>query len=111
MKKDLEDKEAAKVAAMARKIHLRKRLAISTGKEAKAAEQELACITENEDKAHVSVEAHISLPPSLSTSVDGLQMSPQHWAVTERLPGHFWGSPGPQALGDDGTVFGGFDGA
>lgn len=111
LKKYLEDKEAARIAAMARKIQLRKRLAISTGKEAKSAEQELACITENEDKEHISVEAHTFLPPSLSASKDGLQMSPQHWALTERLPGHFWGSPGPQTLADDGTIFGDFDSA
>lgn len=42
---------------------------------------------------------------------DLLMLSLRDWALIERLPKSFWGSPGLQALADDGTVFGEFDSA
>lgn len=106
---DLKQREAAKMAAMARKIQVRKELASTTGRKAEAAERELACITKDEDNDQSPVEENISLPPSPCISTDGLQMSPQEWSRTECIPENFWRSPGPQNLADDGTVFGEFD--
>lgn len=109
LEKALEDREEAKMATMTKKIQLRKELAVSVGQKAEATERELACIIKDEDKEYVLMEVDISLPRSPFALAHGLQMSPQEWALTERLPGHFWGSPSPQTLADDETVFGEFD--
>ena len=106
---DLKQREAAKMAAMARKIQVRKELALTTGRKAEAADRELACITKDEDKDQYSVKENISLPPSPRILKDGLQMSPQEWSRTDCIPDNIWGSPGPQSLADDGTIFGEFD--
>lgn len=111
MEKDIEQREAARMAAMERKIKVRKELASTTGREAEAAERELARITKNEDNDQFPVKENISLPPSPRILTDGLEMSPQEWSRTEYIPENFWRSPGPQSLADDddGTVFGKFD--
>lgn len=111
MEKDLEQREAAIMAAMERKIQVRKELALTTGRKAEAAERELACIIKDEDKDQFPVKENISLPPSPRILTDGLQMSPQEWSRAECIPENFWRSPGLQNLADDddGIVFGEFD--
>jgi uncharacterized protein (UPF0254 family) len=50
LEEDLKQREAAKMATMARKIQDRKEIALTLGRRAEAAERGLACITNDEDK-------------------------------------------------------------
>jgi hypothetical protein len=105
----LKQREAAKMAAMAKKIQVRKELVLITGQKAEAAERELACITKDEDKGQYPVKKNISFQPSTCILANVLQINPQEWSRTECIPDYIWRSPGPQSLVDDGTVFGEFD--
>ena len=84
------------------------KLVLITDRKAEAAERELACITNDEDKDQFPVKEIVFLPPSPCISTDGLQMNPQEWSHTEFILQNFWRSPGLQSLADDGTVFGEF---
>ena len=109
LEKDVEERKEAVTAIMVEKLQLRKKLAMSTGVQAKAVNRKLASLAEREDKLNVPTEPGISFPPSPNHVVDGPEMSPQSWASEECLPRCFWSTPGPQTLPDDGTVFGEFD--
>lgn len=106
------DEEDTRLELMARRLQLRKRLANLWGKEAKTAEKELEAIVQDEEHLERNaVEANISFTRSPLTPIHTLRMSPQEWAITERMPAGFWGLPGPQAPISEDAIFEQFESA
>lgn len=108
---ELNTKQEAKAAAVARNLWLRKELATLSGERLEAAERELAAAAIDEDDEIKVGAADISLRPSPSTSPTCMHMSVQEWTLSERLPNEYWGPPGLHILVDEETVFGEIDSA
>lgn len=112
LERTLKDEEDTRLELMERRLQLRKRLANLWGEKVKTAEKELEAIAQDEEHTERNaVQANISFTRSPHTSIYDLRMSPQEWAVMERMPANFWGLPGPQALISEDSIFEQFESA
>lgn len=111
LERSLKDVEDTRLRLMARKLHLRRRLANLWDDKANMAVKKLEAITQEEENLEQNAfPANTSIKLFSSSSAHDLQMSPYEWAVVDRMPADFWSSPEPQALVGEEVIFGQLEG-
>jgi len=112
LERTLREEEDTRLELIASRLQLRKRLSDLWGEKAKAVEKKLEAIAEDEEQLEQNTfPTTIFLTPSQPVSIHDRRMSPQEWAITDRMPTSYWSLPGIQALIEEDAVFEQFESA